>query len=60
MIGHKQPMCYRFKSWLERKKKKGNPLTLVCFESNLVDIPSNTWWLDTSATIHVTNSLQEF
>ena len=26
---------------------------------NLVDVPSNTWWLDTGASIHVTNSLQK-
>ena len=58
MIGQKQADCWKFKSWLE--KKKGNPLALVCFESNLVDVPSHTWWLDTGATIHVTNSLQEF
>ena len=27
-------------------------------ETNLIDRPMNTWWLDTRATIHVTNSLQ--
>jgi len=58
IFGHKQADCFKFKNWLE-KKKKGNPLALVCFESNLVDVPSNTWWLDPGATIHVTNSLQE-
>ena len=58
IFGHKQAYCFKFKNWLE-KKKKGNPLALVCFELNLVDVPSNTWWLDTGATIHVTNSLQE-
>ena len=32
-----------------------------CYKfKNLVDVPSNTWWLDTRASIHVTNSLQEF
>ncbi|RDX94383.1 hypothetical protein CR513_23239, partial [Mucuna pruriens] len=35
-------------------------LALVCFESNFAKVPSNTWWLDISATIHVSNSLQEF
>ena len=58
IFGHKQAYCFKFKNWLE-KKKKCNPLALVCFESNLVDVPFNTWWLDTGATIHVTNSLQE-
>jgi len=42
------------------KAEIGNPLALVCFESNLVDIPSHTWWLDTGATIQITNSLHEF
>ena len=27
-------------------------------ETNIVDVPMNTWWLDIGATIHVTNSLQ--
>ncbi|KAG6661118.1 hypothetical protein CIPAW_03G151800 [Carya illinoinensis] len=31
----------------------------MCFESNLDDVPSDTWWLDTDATIHTVNSLQE-
>ena len=28
-------------------------------ETNIVDVHANSWWLDTDATIHVTNSLQE-
>uniref|UniRef100_A0A2N9EWH4 Integrase catalytic domain-containing protein n=1 Tax=Fagus sylvatica TaxID=28930 RepID=A0A2N9EWH4_FAGSY len=49
------------------KAEKGNymrllttPLAFVCFESNLVDIPLNSWWVDTGASIHVTNSLHGF
>ena len=38
--------------------KERTLLALVFFESNIIDVPSNTQWLDTSATIHVTNSLQ--
>ena len=30
----------------------------VCFESNSIDVTSNTWWLDSGATIHVCNSMQ--
>ena len=26
-------------------------------ETNIVDVHVNSWWLDTGATIHVTNSL---
>jgi hypothetical protein len=55
--GHVKKDCNRFKSWLE---KKGTPLALVYFESNLVDVPLNSWWIDTGASIYVTNSLQEF
>jgi hypothetical protein len=32
---------------------------LVCFESSMVDVPSDTWWLDIGANINVTNSLQK-
>ena len=28
-------------------------------ETNIVDVHANSWWLDTSAIIHVTNSLHE-
>jgi transposase InsO family protein len=49
------------------KAKKGNymrllttPLAFVCFESNLVDVPLNSWWVDIGASIHVTNSLHGF
>ncbi|KAH9669148.1 retrovirus-related pol polyprotein from transposon TNT 1-94-like protein [Citrus sinensis] len=55
--GHKRAECRGFKAWLE---KKGIPVAFVGFESNLVDVPSDTWWLDTGATINITNSLQEF
>ena len=24
----------------------------ICFESNVIDVPYNTWWLDSGATIH--------
>ncbi|KAG6645088.1 hypothetical protein CIPAW_08G099000 [Carya illinoinensis] len=56
LFGHKRVDCRKFKAWLD---KKGTRLLLVCFESNLVNVPSDTWWLDTGATIHATNSLQE-
>ncbi|KAG6642075.1 hypothetical protein CIPAW_09G118100, partial [Carya illinoinensis] len=56
LFGHRRIDCRRFKAWID---KKGTHSLLVCFESNLVDVPSDTWWLDTGATIHATNSLQE-
>ena len=60
-IGHKQADCFKFQNWLEKKKKceivvvvnlKANMI-----ETNIVDVHANSWWLDTGATIHVTNSL---
>ncbi|XP_022859062.1 uncharacterized protein LOC111379859 isoform X1 [Olea europaea var. sylvestris] len=56
IFGHKKVDCRKFKAWLD---KKGIHSILVCFESNLVDVPSDTWWVDTGATIHTTNSFQE-
>ena len=32
--------------------------TYVCFESNLVNIPLDSWWLDSGAIFHVVTSLQ--
>ena len=30
----------------------------VCFESNVIDVSSDTWWLDSEATIHAYNFMQ--
>ena len=30
----------------------------VCFESNIIVVSSDTWWLDSGATIHTCNSMQ--
>ena len=38
-------------------KKKGNPISLVCYESNMADVYHNTWWIDSGYTIHITNVL---
>jgi hypothetical protein len=35
-------------------------LACVCFESNLTVVPSNTWWIDSGSTVHVSNSMQGF
>jgi len=53
--------CFKRKNMLE---KEGNslpfaPFALVCFESNAFEIPVNSWWLDSGATVHVSNSLQD-
>ena len=30
----------------------------VCFESNVIDVSYDTWWLDSGATIHSFNSMK--
>ena len=30
----------------------------VCFESNVIDVSSDTWWLDSGAIIHTCNSIK--
>ena len=42
----------------EKNKLFDNHLVNVCFESNIIDVPSDTWWLDSGATIHTCNSMQ--
>ena len=56
--GHFQADCIKRKAWFE---KKGNPMGFVShFESNLTNVPSSTWWIDTAANVHVSNSMQGF
>ena len=45
----------KFKSWMD---KKGTPFAFVWYESNMVSIIHNTWWIGSSSTIHVSNILQ--
>ena len=52
--GHYQKDCLKRKAWFE---KKGIFNAFVCFESNLSEFPSNTWWLDSGATTHVSNTM---
>ena len=55
--GHFQKDCPRRKAWFE---KKGKHNAYVCFESYLVEVPNNTWWLDSGCTTHVSNIMQGF
>ena len=47
--------CSKFKIWLD---KKGTQFSFVCYESNMVNVNHNTWWIDSGSTIHVSNTLQ--
>ena len=55
--GHWQKDCPKRKAWFE---KKGKPSAFVCFESNFVEVPYNTWWIDSGCTVHVSNTMQGF
>jgi hypothetical protein len=60
-LGYYQKDCLKCRQWFEKKGKcqiKG--FVSVCFESNLTEVPSNTWWLDSTTITHVSNMMQEF
>ncbi|RVX16347.1 hypothetical protein CK203_014590 [Vitis vinifera] len=40
--------CTKFQKWLE---KKGKSISFACYESNMVDVIYNTWWIDSGSTI---------
>ena len=42
----------------EKNELSNNHWVNVCFESNVIDVPSDTWWLDSCAIIHVYNFVQ--
>ena len=47
--------CTKFRKWLA---DKGNAISFVCREYNMVNVNINTWWIDSGSTIHIWNSLQ--
>ena len=51
-FGHKNIDCKKLKVIQENK---GNHWVNVCFKSNVINMPSDTWWLDSGATIHACN-----
>ena len=52
---HFKKDCAKYDAWRENK---GNFITLVCTEVNLASVPTDTWWLDSGATIHVSMPMQ--
>ena len=42
----------------EKNELYDNHWVNVCFEFNIIDVPSDTWWLDSGTTIHACNSMQ--
>ena len=53
--GHFKKDFTKYFAWRE---KKGNFITLICTKVNLASVPTDTWWLDSGATIHVSMSRQ--
>ena len=45
--GHMKKDCLKFKIWLN---KKGIQFSFVCYESNMVNVNHNTWWIDSGST----------
>ena len=39
--------------------KKGELLNFVCSEVNLALVPSDTWWIDSGATTHISVTMQD-
>ena len=42
----------------EKNELSDNYWVYVSFESNVINVSSDTWWLDRGATIHACNSMQ--
>ena len=42
----------------EKNELSDNYWVNVCFESNIIDVSFDTWWLDSGATIYACNSMQ--
>ena len=42
----------------EKNEISDNHLVNFFFESNVIDVSSDTWWLDSGDTIHACNSMQ--
>ncbi|KAL6334689.1 hypothetical protein AAG906_021246 [Vitis piasezkii] len=53
--GHMKKTCTKYAAWRE---KKATLLNFVCSEINLVVVPTDTWWIDTGATTHISVTMQ--
>ena len=41
-----------------KNEPSNNHSVNVCFEYNIIDVSSDTWWLNNGATIHICNFMQ--
>ena len=52
-------MKFNVTNYKNRKNEQSyNHWVNVCFESNIIDVPFDTWWLDGGTTINSCNSMQ--
>ena len=52
--GHTQKDCPKFKEWLA---KKGIFESFMINESFNINVPINSWWIDSGSMVHIVNSL---
>ncbi|GJX73241.1 putative RNA-directed DNA polymerase [Tanacetum coccineum] len=55
--GHIQKDCLKFKEWLA---KKGIFESFMINESFNINVPINSWWINSGSMVHIANSLQGF
>ena len=55
--GHKKKQCTNFHAW---RAKNDTLLNLVYSEVNLTSVPIHMWWTDSSATTHISVSMQGY
>ncbi|GJY92149.1 retrovirus-related pol polyprotein from transposon TNT 1-94 [Tanacetum coccineum] len=55
--GYFQKEFPKFQEWLD---KKGSSFSYVTYESFFINVPSNTYWIDSGSMVHITNSLRGF
>ena len=55
--GHLKKDFLKWKNWF---KNRGESQSLVCLKTNLTDVPSNSQWIDSDVTLHVSNYIQGF
>lgn len=47
----------KYPTFKHRLEKKSNLIFLVCFESNIVRVSHNIWWIDSGSTINIVNTM---
>lgn len=56
-IGNYQKYCQKYKSWFEKKDKF---ILLYVLYQNLIEVPNNNCWFDSSDTTNISNMMQRF